>query len=121
MIDRRIISRAYGWIKGIRQGDVLVVPCKAIPDTVIMVAPENDRLIVARGEATGHHHSFPWARGATLFRDDGAGSGGRLYVQADTNVALEHQEHRALTIAPSRYEVRIQRVMRAGLVRKVID
>lgn len=105
--------------KAIRQGDVLVLPCKAIPTTASQVDAQNDRLIVAFGEATGHHHSFPHRRGATLFRDDA--SGGRLYVDATETVALEHQEHHALMITPGKYEVRIQRTMRAGLVRRVED
>lgn len=105
--------------KAIRQGDVFIVPCKAIPDGATQISPQNNRLIVAYGEATGHHHSFPHMRGATLFRDDS--SGGRLYVAATEPVALEHQEHHALTINPGKYEVRIQRTMRAGMVRRVED
>lgn len=105
--------------KAIRQGDVLILPCNNIPATATLVASQNERLIVARGEATGHHHSFPHRRGAVLFRDDA--NGGRLYVETTETVSLEHQEHHALTIAPGKYEVRIQRTMRAGLVRRVED
>lgn len=103
----------------IRQGDVLVVPCKEIPASAVAVAPTNDRLIVAFGEATGHHHSFPHRRGAVLFRDDAAG--GTLYMTAAEPVALEHQEHSALTIAPGTYRVAIQRTMTAGVARRVED
>ena len=105
--------------KAVRQGDVLIVPCKGIPDTAKVADAESGRLIVARGEAIGHHHSFLYARGATLFRDDGAGSA--QYVAVAEPVALEHQEHTALTVAPGNYEVRIQRTMSAGLVRRVAD
>ena len=105
----------------IRQGDVLIVPCKSIPATASIALPEAGRLIVARGEATGHHHSFPWMRGATLFRDDGAGSGGAQYVKVEQETPLEHQEHTALVVAPGVYEVRIQRTMASGLVRRVED
>jgi hypothetical protein len=107
--------------KAIRQGDVLVVPCDSIPGSATTAHPENGRLIVARGEATGHHHSFPWARGATLFRDDGAGSGGAQFVDVMETVALEHQEHSALTVTPGKYQVVIQRTMSSGLVRRVED
>ena len=107
---------------GIRQGDVLIVPCKSIPSSAKDVVPENDRLIVAKGEATGHHHSFAWARGATLFRDDGAGSGGNLYVGVrDHPATLGHQEHHALVLTPGKYRVVIQRTMHSGLVRRVAD
>ncbi len=103
----------------IRQGDVLIIPVDAIPAGVSKVEAEGGRLILARGEATGHHHSLALSNRVTLFRDDT--SGGRLYVQADTPVSLEHQEHTALTIAPGRYEVRIQRTVQSGLVRRVAD
>ena len=107
---------------GIRQGDVLLVRVAGVPATAVVVEPEGGRLIVARGEATGHHHSFAWGRGATLFRDDGAGSGGRQYVRLDADIpALEHQEHGPLVADPGVYEVRIQRTMRAGFSRRVED
>jgi len=103
----------------IRQGDVLIVPSKSIPKTATAVDPENERLIVARGEATGHHHSFPHMRGAVLFRDDG--NGGQMYVEAKTTTPLDHQEHSTLMLAPGKYDVRIQRVARTGVVQRVAD
>jgi hypothetical protein len=103
----------------IRQGDVLIIPCKTIPANATKADPEHGRLIVARGEATGHHHSFPHRRGVTLFRDDGAGGG--FYVKTDAPIALEHQEHSALVIAPGTHRVIIQRTASAGLVRRVAD
>lgn len=105
----------------VRQGDVFILPVSDIPQSAKAVAPENGRLIVARGEATGHHHSFPWARGATLFRDDGAGSGTAQYVRVETPIALEHQEHSALQLPSGNYKVVIQRMMKSGLVRRVED
>jgi hypothetical protein len=104
----------------IRQGDVLISPCADIPTTAKPVAAEHGHLIVARGEATGHHHSFTWKAGATLFRDDGTG-GGSMYVDVTAPVQLNHQEHHALTLLPGKYVVRIQRTMSAGLVRQVQD
>ena len=106
--------------KAIRQGDVLILPTKSIPSSAVEVKPDNDRLIVARGEATGHHHSFPWARGATLFRDDGGGYGSQ-YVDVKKTVALEHQEHSALALTKAKYKVSIQRTFQSGMVRRVGD
>ena len=103
----------------IRQGDVLIIPCGKIPTGAARVDPENGRLIVARGEATGHHHSFPHRRGVTLFRDDGAGGG--FYIKADISVALEHQEHSALMIEPGTHCVIIQRTFASGIVWRVTD
>lgn len=106
-------------MKPIRQGDVLIWPCDAIPAGAVPVDPENGRLIVARGEATGHHHSFPHRPEITLFRDDG--SGGGFYVRADIPVSLEHQEHSALRLAPGVHKVSIQRTFVAGMARRVAD
>jgi hypothetical protein len=106
--------------KGFRQGDVLVMPVKSIPSSAQEMAPKNGRLIVAEGEATGHHHSFPHRQGAVMFRDDGAGSGG-MYVRVAAPVALEHQEHAALMLAPGAYRISIQRTYQSGMARRVED
>jgi hypothetical protein len=106
-------------MKPIRQGDVLIWPCATIPSDATLVEPESGRLIVARGEATGHHHSFPHRPEIALFRDDG--SGGGFYVKADAPVALSHQEHSALEIMPGTYRVTIQRTFVAGVARRVED
>ena len=106
--------------EGFRQGDVLAIPVTTIPVTATPVAAENGRLIVARGEATGHHHSFPWHQGAVLFRDDGTGGGG-MYVAVTETIVLEHQEHAALTLAPGKYRLTRQRTYEAGMARRVED
>lgn len=105
----------------IRQGDVLVVPIEKLPTTIVPVEAETGRLILARGEATGHHHSIAFADRVALFAEDGSGRGLFLSVTGAEPVALEHQEHTALKIAPGDYEVRIQRTMRSGLVQRVSD
>jgi len=83
--------------KGTRQGDVLIVPTKSIPSAATKISAKNGRVIVAEGEATGHHHSFPHQRGAVLFRDDGAGGG--MYIRATKSPRLEHQEHHEIYAA----------------------
>ncbi len=96
--------------KGVRQGDIVLAPITEaqIPKNMSVVAPENGRVIVARGEKTGHHHSI-LAENVALFRDDGAGGGLFLAVSGNAPVKLEHQEHRALDIAPGDYRVIGQR------------
>ena len=66
--------------KAVRQGDVLIWPVDTIPTAAAEVPAHGGRLIVAHGEATGHHHSFPHMRGAVLFRDDGAGEIGHARI-----------------------------------------
>lgn len=77
----------------IRQGDVLLWPIKKMPQSVAPVAPEQGRVILARGEATGHHHSFAFSDRVALFREDGSGGGMFLAISGDAPAALEHQEH----------------------------
>lgn len=104
----------------IRQGDVLVVPIKKISASVKLVTPEAGYLVLARGEATGHHHSIAMSERVAMFREDGAGGGLFLHV-TDAPVVLEHQEHSALQIAPGAYRVVIQRTYRAGMSQRVTD
>ena len=104
----------------IRQGDVLVVACEELPKDVSRVAAENGRLILARGGATGHHHSFAMSERVAMFREDGAG-GGLFLAVTGAPVALEHQEHTALLVPPGTYRVLIQRTLRSGMVRRVED
>ncbi len=103
----------------IRQGDVLVVPCAAIPSNAKVVDAESGRLILARGESTGHHHSIALHPRIAMFRDDA--SGGTLFIKNDVPAALDHQEHKTLTIQPGVHEVRIQRTVQSGLARRVAD
>ncbi len=104
----------------LRQGDVLLVRTSGVPTNAKQVAGEGGRLILARGEATGHHHSIAMADRVAMFREDGSGGGLFLSVTGSP-VALEHQEHTAIQVAPGSYEVRIQRTYQAGMARRVAD
>lgn len=91
----------------IRQGDVLVVPVSAVPANTEKVERENGRLILAHGEATGHAHAIV-EQSAELVT---AAQANELYllVHGLTPVALVHDEHDTLTIAPGAYRVVRQR------------
>lgn len=66
------------------QGDVILfrVPDKIDIDLSDEISPRGNRLILAEGELTGHHHAI-WL--PTMLRDDGAGSGASL---ADTEAMV---------------------------------
>lgn len=102
------------------QGDVLVVAVDAVPPAAVPVAPEGDRYILARGEATGHHHSIRIGPTVAMFRDDGGG-GGTFYVRAEAPAMLEHQEHATIALPPGSYRVARQRVARTGMAHRVED
>lgn len=98
----------------IRQGDVLLRPVTAARDdagNVInageKVDAENGRLVLARGERTGHYHSLPFG-GAYLYRD----SQGSMLLDVQAPSKLEHLvglaptgEHAALDVPAGAYNV----------------
>ncbi len=92
-----------------RQGDVLLDQVDDVPSGVgeaTVVAPDEGRVILAYGEATGHYHAVPAAAGellevATTERVD-------RYLRIRSRTRLTHQEHRAIDLEPGVYRVRIQ-------------
>ncbi len=102
MLQRKIeAARQY------RQGDVLLVPCDAVPPGAREQAPDEGRIVLAYGEVSGHAHALPGDR-ARLFREDGTGQA-FLYVPGTAPAALTHEEHGALHVAPGTYRVVRQR------------
>jgi hypothetical protein len=105
----------------IRQGDIMLVPISETPLGAKPVEAENGRLILARGEATGHHHSVAMTDRVALFREDGSGAGLFLFNGGPGAVTLEHQEHSALAIPPGAFEVRRQVEYAPAAPRRVED
>lgn len=101
--------------KHYRQGDVLIVAIDNIPTGVEKARPESGRIILAHGEATGHHHSIDadaadwWKRGDEQF----------IAVLSPT--ALVHQEHAPVSLAPGKYRVIRQREYSPEAIRNVAD
>jgi hypothetical protein len=88
-----------------RQGDVFWTRCTGpIPARTTTLTPDGDRYILARGEVTGHHHSFP-ATAGSLWQD----ASGTTYMTIEELTAVEHQEHAAIPVEPATYRVTRQR------------
>lgn len=104
----------------IRQGDVLLRRIKVLPAGLSPAPAENGRLVLAHGEATGHHHSFALSERVALFREDGSG-GGLFLTITGAPAALEHQEHTALVLDPGHYQVVRQREYSPEEIRRVAD
>lgn len=86
------------------QGDLLFIPVATLPRTTRPATPEHGRYILARGEATGHHHSVlavPAVR--AVVRDD------VMYLAVEELTEVQHQEHAPVTLEPGSWEVRRQR------------
>jgi len=103
----------------LRQGDVLLIPIKSLPDNLEGVEREGSRLILAHGEVTGHAHAIKDQR-AALFRDPKLAAV-FMQVVGDAPVALEHDEHDTIAIPPGNYEVRRQREYSPSEIKNVAD
>ena len=92
-----------------RQGDLLLVAIREIPPQAAPVAAARQRgsrrLVIARGEATGHAHTLPAVPGIRLLR---TASAGYLEVRM-ASALLSHEQHRALPIPAGRYRIIMQR------------
>jgi hypothetical protein len=109
---------------GAAQGDLLIYRVDSIPKKAKKVEPENGRLIIARGEATGHHHSLPHERGVTLFMDESS-KAPLMYFEIETKKSkpLEHQEHHTIPFTKGIFKVEPQRTYQVGMgvSRVVVD
>ena len=90
-----------------RQGDVLIIPVRSIPEKLDPIDSEDGRVVLAHGEVTGHAHAI-WAEGAALFRDPKL-MAVFMRVSGDAPVALEHEDHDSIMIPPGKYQVVRQR------------
>lgn len=124
-------------MKPFRQGDVLLIPTTKKPNPKVKRQPrESGRLILARGEATGHHHSIADSH-CSLYLDEQrpistedartmvARLGGGLIpdrlLEVKRPVNLEHQEHDTIRLPTGNYIVRIQREYSPQSLRNVAD
>ena len=99
------------------QGDVLLLQVEDAPQGE-PVQSEGGRLILARGEATGHHHSVAEGVCASLIRDI---EERELYLLLGEPATLEHQEHAAIDLPAGTYRVIIQSEYSPEAIRNVAD
>ncbi len=99
-----------------RQGDVLIVAVNEIPESQ-PVAREQDHVVLAHGEVTGHSHRIA-SRHATLMRTEAD----VRYMRVTAPVELRHEEHSPVKIPPGNYRVTIHAEYVPGaLPRRVED
>lgn len=99
-----------------RQGDVLIARTekKVEGDNV-----KTGKVLCARGEATGHHHTIYPQKGQVKSVETGDG---QLLVQVEEKAVLKHQEHKEIPLDQGVYEVWQQREYNpVDGVRKVMD
>jgi hypothetical protein len=84
-----------------QQGDILIERVDAAP-TGETVPPENGRIILAKGELTGHAHAIEDIAGIKFIK----GADGNFYLVLPEVRDLVHPEHRTVTLPPGSYRVR---------------
>ena len=89
-----------------RQGDVLLIEIDQPSRTGKPIDPEDGRIILARGELSGHAHAIQEGSGNAKFFE---GAGDRRYLFLREIGRLEHEEHGPIVLEPGWYEVRRQR------------
>jgi len=96
----------------VRQGDLLIVKVKELPEACKM----HNHRILAEGEATGHFHELD---SGMLYE----GQGGTLYFRVSENekTTLKHPEHGPITFDPGLYKVVRQREYEPRGWRRVAD
>ncbi len=99
-----------------RQGDVFLERVAELPKGKRQEARDG-RLILAYGEATGHHHSVA-ERDGELVETEAQ----EVYLRIMRTTTLDHQEHAAITLEPGVYKVgrQVEYVPKA-LPRRVAD
>lgn len=103
-----------------RQGDVLIEQLDSRPEGHWKEVPRDDlgRVILAAGEATGHHHAIR-APGVCLLRAEGVSDA--VMTVGRELAELVHEEHGTIPIPPGEHRVRIQREWGGELSRRVED
>lgn len=87
------------------QGDVMLREVASLPKgrkLEEVARDEHGRLILAQGEATGHHHAIA-EKTATLLIDPETGD--RFLIVSETGAVLAHEEHAAHTLPAGTYQV----------------
>jgi hypothetical protein len=99
-----------------RQGDVLIERVEAMPDSGTAVEPKHGLVILAEGEATGHHHSIAATDVESVIEGDGA-----MFLKLIRDSVVSHQEHGAISLKAGNYRVTRQREYTPEEVRNVAD
>ncbi len=101
-----------------RQGDVYLEQIKSLPSNLQIKEPDlPGKIVLAYGEATGHHHSIEVTEAIGSFVDET----GMLYLALKEDTVLNHQEHGVIEVPSGFYKVTIQREYSPESIRNVRD
>lgn len=100
----------------IRQGDVWVEKIDSLPENLTK-QKNKDKIILAWGEATGHHHAIEVTNATESFVD----AAGMLFLNLKEDTVLTHQEHGNIDLPSGFYKVNIQKEYTPEEIRNVQD
>jgi hypothetical protein len=103
-------------MKQYRQGDVFIQEIETLPKDV-KKQNSKGKIILALGEATGHHHSIEVTEATESFVD----AAGLLFLNLKEDTVLTHQEHAPIEINRGTYKVTIQKEYTPQEIRDVQD
>lgn len=104
----------------IRQGDVALVSVRAIPAEAIEHVVKGNKVILAFGEATGHHHRFEFldkSHNVKLF----VAAGGARYLDVSAPADLLHEEHSTARVPAGKWLLPMQVEYTPAELRRVQD
>jgi hypothetical protein len=104
----------------IRQGDVALVSVRAIPKDAIEQPVKGKKLILALGEATGHHHRFEFLDETQNIRLY-ATAGGARYLDVSAPSDLLHEEHSTARVPAGKWMLPQQVEYTPAELRRVAD
>ncbi len=102
-------------VKHVRQGDVLVLEAKELDSSKLKSA---DKVTLALGEATGHHHSIHGGVATAELDDTGLAD---AFEIDQGGAELTHQEHATISLAKGKYRKVIQSEFVGNQLKKVVD
>lgn len=103
-----------------RQGDVLMVKVGILPkNAVTFVNPDENRVVLAYGEVTGHAHAIAVSPEKPVAKLWDAGA--ERFLQVIEKTVLRHEEHAEIEIDPGVYRVVIQKEYTPKALRNVAD
>jgi hypothetical protein len=104
----------------IRQGDVALVSVREIPKDAVLQPIKGNKVILALGEATGHHHRFEFldkSHNVKLY----ATAGGARYLDVSAPADLLHEEHSTARVPAGKWLLPVQMEYRPKELVRVAD
>lgn len=108
-----------------QHGDVIIRSVTNIPPTATLVPRDNNRVILAYGEVTGHAHAIVAPSDDVVLTEiiplTDQEEMRERFLQIDREVALTHEEHATIMLPPGKYSVTIQREYHPERIMYVAD